>query len=147
MPESGLPWHSLLFSSSSLHQELGCLGWLLSWVLSEAVSLWVALIWRDEHKNPCYPHLHGSLLLLSRPRYLHLWADGGPAGGLAVQQCHPETELVLRSAGSWLKGQGTKEEDVVRSEKSQRKGTSPTSRGVLPPTAIPCTYKQKPFCF
>lgn len=75
--------------------------------------------------------IHGLLHLLSRPRYLHLWADGSPAGGLAVQQCHPETELVLRSAGPWLKGQGTKEEDVVCSEKSQRNGTSPTSWVIL----------------
>lgn len=95
----------------------------------------MALIWRDEHKNPCYSHphgvdIHGSLLLLSRPRYLHLWADRGPEWGRAVQQCHPETELVLRSAGSWLKGQGTEEEDVVRSERSQKIGTSPPSRGV-----------------
>lgn len=64
--------------------------------------------------------IHGSLLLLPRPGHLHLWADGGPARGLAVQQCHPETEPVLRSADSWLKGQGTKEEDVVHSETSQR---------------------------
>ena len=61
------------------------------------------------------------LLLLSRPRYLHVWAGRGPTRGLAVQQCHPEEEPVLRSAGSWLEGPGTKEEDeVAHSELSQR---------------------------
>lgn len=75
--------------------------------------------------------IHGSLLLLSRPRYLYLWADWGPPRGPAVQQCHSETEPVLRSAGSWLKGQGTKEEEVVRSEMSQRSSASPAFHGVL----------------
>lgn len=75
--------------------------------------------------------IHGSLLLLSRPRYLYLWADWGPPRGPAVQQCHSETEPVLRSAGSWLKGQGTKEEEVVRSEISQRNSASPAFHGVL----------------
>lgn len=86
----------------------------------------MALKWRDEHKNSGLPILmwvdiHGPLLLLSRPRYLHVWAGRGPTRGLAVQQCHPEEEFVLRSAGSWLKGPGTKEEDeVAHSELNQR---------------------------
>ena len=64
--------------------------------------------------------IHGPLLLLSRPRYLHVWAGRGPTRGLAVQQCHPEEELVLRSAGSCLKDPGTTEEEdeVAHSELS-----------------------------
>lgn len=99
----------------------------------------MALKWRDEHKNRCLPILtwvdiHGPLLLLSRPRYLHVWSNRGPTWGLAVQQYHPEEELVLRSAGSWLKSPGTTEEEdeVAHSELSQR--TAPPqllSHGVL----------------
>uniref|UniRef100_A0A8I5NAY1 Uncharacterized protein n=1 Tax=Papio anubis TaxID=9555 RepID=A0A8I5NAY1_PAPAN len=64
-------------------------------------QLWVALMWREEHQGPtlpwaCLGHAQGPLLLPPRPGYLHLWAGRGPARCPAVQQCHPEAELVLR---------------------------------------------------
>ena len=71
-----------------------------------------------------------------------------------LARLHPHAMASIRAQtpipNLYLTGQDIftcRSEYKFRSEKSQRKGTSPTSRGVLPPTAIPCTYKQKPFCF
>ena len=73
---------------------------------------------------------HGPLLLSPRPGCLHLWVDGSPARGPAVQQRHPEAEPVLRPSEAWRKGPGTEEEELVWSGMSQRKsgqcsGTAP----------------------
>lgn len=59
-----------------------------------------ALAWRDEHEEPSPPppvkDAHGPLPLSPKPGYLHLWVGGGLARGHAVQQRHPEAELVPR---------------------------------------------------
>ena len=63
----------------------------------------------DAHRPP---------LLSPRPRYPHLWVDWSPARGLAVQQCHPEAELVLRPLEAWLADPGPEEEEVSPGELS-----------------------------
>lgn len=63
---------------------------------------------------------YGSLLLPPRPGCLHLWTDGRPARGPAVQQRHPEAELVLRPSEAWLKDPGAEEEELVQGGMSQR---------------------------
>lgn len=66
--------------------------------------------WMDAHRPP---------LLSPRPRHCHLWVGWSPARGLAVQQRHPEAELVLRPSEARIADPGPEEKELVGSGRSQ----------------------------